>query len=91
MSSSHSLYSDADMDDYSTQDIGGESTEPEIAQGHTMYFGQDEEGSYKELRWSQRRYSEIMEYFQFYKPYVDRLAQAEVFNTGHALTATIQV
>ena len=40
-------YNDADVDDYSTQDDGGESTEPESAQGHTMYFGQDEEGSDK--------------------------------------------
>ena len=40
-------YNDADVDDYSTQDDGGESTEPESAQGHTMYFGQVEEGSDK--------------------------------------------
>ena len=38
-------YNDADVDDYSTQDDGGESTEPESAQGHTMYFGQVEERS----------------------------------------------
>ena len=38
-------YNDADVDDYSTQDDGGESTEPESAQGHTMYFGGQEEGS----------------------------------------------
>ena len=40
-------FNDADVDDYSTQDDGGESTEPESAQGHTMYFGQVEEGSDK--------------------------------------------
>merc|ERR1719384_2425635 len=47
------------------QDDGGESTEPESAQGHTMYFGQVEERSdqyqvnamdVEELRRSQRRY-----------------------------------
>ena len=38
-------FNDADVDDYSTQDDGGESTEPESAQGHTMYFGGQEEGS----------------------------------------------
>merc|ERR1719215_2224159 len=58
-------YNDADVDDYSTQDDGGESTEPESAQGHTMYFRQVEERSdqyqvnamdVEELRRSQRRY-----------------------------------
>merc|ERR1719188_2124924 len=58
-------YNDADVDDYSTQDDGGESTEPDSAQGHTMYFGQVEERSdqyqvnamdVEELRRSQRRY-----------------------------------
>ena len=38
-------FNDADVDDYSTQDDGGESTEPESAPGHTMYFGQVEERS----------------------------------------------
>ena len=37
-------YNDADVDDYSTQDDGGESTEPENT-GSTMYFGQVEERS----------------------------------------------
>ena len=35
-------FNDADVDDYSTQDDGGESTEPEN-QGNTLYFGQQEE------------------------------------------------
>jgi len=57
-------YNDADVDDYSTQDDGGESTEPENT-GSTMYFGQVEERSeqyqvnamdVEELRRSQRRY-----------------------------------
>jgi len=57
-------YNDADVDDYSTQDDGGESTEPENM-GSTMYFGQVEERSeqyqvnamdVEELRRSQRRY-----------------------------------
>jgi hypothetical protein len=58
-------FNDADVDDYSTQDDGGESTEPEN-QGNTLYFGQAEEkeaGQYmvnamdvEELRRSQRRY-----------------------------------
>jgi len=57
-------YNDADVDDYSTQDDGGESTEPENT-GSTMYFGQMEERSdqfqvnamdVEELRRSQRRY-----------------------------------
>ena len=56
-------YNDADVDDYSTQDDGGESTEPEN-QGNTLYFGQQEEkdGEFmvnamdvEELRRSQRR------------------------------------
>ena len=40
-------YNDADVDDYSTQDDGGESTEPENSGrgGGTMYFGQMEERS----------------------------------------------
>ena len=57
-------YNDADVDDYSTQDDGGESTEPENT-GSTMYFGQVEERTdqyqvnamdVEELRRSQRRY-----------------------------------
>merc|ERR550534_980321 len=57
-------FNDADVDDYSTQDDGGESTEPEN-QGNTLYFGQQEEkdGEFmvnamdvEELRRSQRRY-----------------------------------
>merc|ERR1719435_32693 len=57
-------FNDADVDDYSTQDDGGESTEPENT-GSTMYFGQVEERSdqyqvnamdVEELRRSQRRY-----------------------------------
>ena len=56
-------FNDADVDDYSTQDDGGESTEPEN-QGNTLYFGQQEEkdGEFmvnamdvEELRRSQRR------------------------------------
>ena len=58
-------FNDADVDDYSTQDDGGESTEPENAGGSTMYFGHVEERSdqyqvnamdVEELRRSQRRY-----------------------------------
>ena len=57
-------FNDADVDDYSTQDDGGESTEPEN-QGNTLYFGQQEEkdGEFmvnamdvEELRRSQRRW-----------------------------------
>ena len=57
-------FNDADVDDYSTQDDGGESTEPENT-GNTLYFGQQDEkaGEYmvnamdvEELRRSQRRY-----------------------------------
>ncbi|XP_023335709.1 mitogen-activated protein kinase-binding protein 1 isoform X3 [Eurytemora carolleeae] len=57
-------FNDADVDDYSTQDDGGESTEPENT-GSTMYFGQVDEKSdiyhvnamdVDELRKSQRRF-----------------------------------
>jgi len=57
-------FNDADVDDYSTQDDGGESTEPEN-NANTMYFGQTEEkgDEYRvnamdvdELRRSQRRF-----------------------------------
>jgi len=57
-------FNDADVDEYSTQDDGGESTEPENA-GNTMYFDQVEEpgDEYRvnamdadELRRSQRKY-----------------------------------
>ena len=57
-------FNDADVDDYSTQDDGGESTEPENT-GNTLYFGQQDDaaGEYmvnamdvEELRRSQRRY-----------------------------------
>ena len=60
-------FNDADVDDYSTQDDGGESTEPEN-QGNTLYFGQQEEkdGEFmvnamdvEELRRSQRRWVEM--------------------------------
>merc|ERR1719305_1540294 len=55
-------FNDADVDDYSTQDDGGESTEPEN-QGNTLYFGEQKDGEFmvnamdvEELRRSQRRY-----------------------------------
>jgi len=57
-------FNDADVDDYSTQDDGGESTEPDTTE-NTMYFGQIEEKSsdfrvnamdVDELRRSSRRY-----------------------------------
>ena len=35
-------FNDADVDDYSTQDDGGESTEPDTTE-NTMYFGQAQE------------------------------------------------